>query len=69
MARYVLERLIIELELAGARSGHVELELLDWLNCFNYQRLLRSFGNIQPAEFEELYYPRREDLTMVVGPA
>jgi len=34
----------------------VEYATLDWVSWFNSKRLLKSLGNIPPAEYEKLYY-------------
>jgi len=34
----------------------LELATLQWVHCFNHQRLLGSIGHIPPAEAEANYY-------------
>ena len=34
----------------------VEFATLEWVNWFNYRRLLEPIGNIPPAEAEQRYY-------------
>ena len=38
----------------------VEFAVLDWVWWFNHQRLLEPLGYLPPAEYEEVYYSRRE---------
>jgi transposase InsO family protein len=45
----------------------VEFATLEWVDWFNNRRLLEPIGDIPPAEFEEMYYERREGSTMSVG--
>ena len=34
----------------------VEFATLEWVDWFNYRRLLEPIGNIPPAEYEMLYW-------------
>ena len=45
----------------------VEFATLEWVDWFNNRRLLEPIGYIPPAEFEEMYYEQRENLTREVG--
>jgi transposase len=38
--------------------GAVEFATLEWVDWFNYRRLLEPIGNIPPAEAEKQYYAR-----------
>ena len=42
----------------------VEFATLEWVNWFNYRRLLEPIGNIPPAEAEQCYYAMLEQPTM-----
>ena len=42
----------------------VEFATLEWVNWFNYRRLLEPIGNIPPAEAEERYYAMLEQPAM-----
>jgi transposase InsO family protein len=42
----------------------VEFATLEWVNWFNYRRLLEPIGNIPPAEAEQRYYAMLEQLAM-----
>lgn len=39
----------------------VEYATLEWVDWFNHRRLLRSIGDIPPAEFERSYYLRQQE--------
>jgi putative transposase len=43
----------------------VEFATLEWVNWFNYRRLLEPIGNIPPAEAEQRYYAMLEQPAMV----
>lgn len=43
----------------------VEYATLEWVDWFNYRRLLEPIGNIPPAEFEMAYYRQLEESAMV----
>jgi len=43
----------------------VEWETLKWVDWFNNRRLLEPIGNIPPAEAEERYYVKKQNLDMV----
>ena len=45
----------------------VEFATLEWVWWFNHQRLLEPIGYIPPAEYEEAFYQRRENLTLVAA--
>jgi transposase InsO family protein len=45
----------------------VEFATLEWVDWFNNRRLLRSIGDIPPAEFEAMYYADRESSAKEVG--
>ena len=45
----------------------VEFATLKWVDWFNHRRLLKPIGNIPPAEFEALYYAKKESPTREVG--
>jgi len=38
----------------------VEYPTLEWVDWFNYRRLLEPIGDIPPAEFEQAYYDQLE---------
>ena len=38
----------------------VELATLDYVDWFNNRRLLEPLGHVPPAEFEKVYYDRRD---------
>jgi putative transposase len=38
----------------------VEFATLTWVDWFNHRRLLRSIGDVPPAEFEAMYYEAQE---------
>ena len=38
----------------------VERATLTWVDWFNHRRLLRSIGDVPPAEFEMMYYQQTE---------
>jgi transposase InsO family protein len=42
----------------------VEFATLEWVDWFNYRRLLEPIGNIPPAEAEALYYAVQENLLL-----
>ena len=42
----------------------VEFATLEWVDRFNYRRLLEPIGNIPPAEAEEQYYAMMHQLPM-----
>lgn len=42
----------------------VEFATLEWVDWFNRRRLLEPIGNIPPAEAEELYYARVNEITL-----
>ena len=42
----------------------VEFATLEWVNWFNYRRLLEPIGNIPPAEAKERYYAMLEQSAM-----
>ena len=42
----------------------VEFATLEWVNWFNYRRLLEPIGNIPPAEAEQRYYAKLETPAM-----
>jgi putative transposase len=42
----------------------VEFATLEWVNWFNYRRLLEPIGNIPPAEAEQRYYAMLEQPAM-----
>ena len=46
---------------------HVEFATLDWVDWFNNRRLLEPIRYIPPAEFEELYWQRKETPVAVAG--
>jgi len=45
----------------------VEFATLEWVNWFNYRRLLEPIGNIPPAEAEQRYYAMLEQLAMAAS--
>ena len=45
----------------------VEFATLEWVDWFNHRRLLEPIGDIPPAEFEAMYYERREAPAMAAG--
>lgn len=45
----------------------VEFATLEWVDWFNHRRLLGSIGNRPPAEFEALYYEKKEGPTTEAG--
>lgn len=45
----------------------IQFETLDWVDWFNNQRLLELIGNIPLIEFEDLYYKKEEEPTMMAG--
>jgi putative transposase len=44
----------------------LEYATLEWVDWFNYRRLLEPIGHTPPAEFEAAYY-RREDRSRTGG--
>jgi putative transposase len=42
----------------------VEFATLEWVDWFNYRRLLEPIGNIPPAEAEQRYYATLEQSDM-----
>jgi transposase InsO family protein len=42
----------------------VEFATLEWVDWFNYRRLLEPIGNIPPAEAEEQYYAMLDEPAM-----
>jgi len=46
---------------------HVEFKTVKWVDWFNNRRLLEPFGDIPPAEFEELHYGNQEAPAIVAG--
>ena len=42
----------------------VEFATLEWVDWFNYRRLLEPIGNIPPAEAEAAYYAQLEPVPM-----
>jgi transposase InsO family protein len=45
----------------------VEFATLEWVDWFNNRRLLRSIGDIPPAEFEAMYYAAKQSAATGVG--
>jgi transposase InsO family protein len=45
----------------------VEFATLEWVDWFNYRRLLEPIGYLPPAEFEEAFYRSKETPAMVAG--
>ncbi len=45
----------------------VEFATLEWVDWFNHRRLLEPIGDIPPAEFEAMYYERKERPATVAG--
>ena len=45
----------------------VEFATLEWVDWFNNRRLLEPLGHVPPAEFEAMYYERKESPAMEVG--
>ena len=43
----------------------VEYATLEWVDWFNNRRLLEPIGNIPPAEAENRFYARNDELAMV----
>jgi transposase InsO family protein len=46
----------------------VEFAVLEWVDWFNHRRLLEPIGHVPPAEFEAMYYARKESPPTVGGP-
>jgi hypothetical protein len=42
----------------------VEYATLEWVDWFNYRRLLEPIGNIPPAEAEDQYYAAANNIDM-----
>jgi putative transposase len=42
----------------------VEFATLEWVDWFNYRRLLEPIGNMPPAEAEARYYASLDELAM-----
>ena len=42
----------------------VEYATLEWVDWFNHRRLLKSIGDVPPAELEQAYYRQRQESAM-----
>ncbi len=51
----------------GRNAEEVEFATLEWVDWFNHRRLLEPIGDIPPAEFEAMYYERKERPATVAG--
>jgi putative transposase len=43
----------------------LEIATLEWVDWYNHRRLHSAIGNTSPAEYEDLYYARRESATVI----